>query len=134
MNVKRKIEDHQRALDRVRQFAERPKYIGSAYHKLVPGDFKLDPPSAARKTKTLCDDGDVFRFKQALRLLRDGFKKGMISKHSTGNSDWPKNIWAVSSGGVVFEAQGDNNGNYHGYPLLKNDPFREAVLEEWSRR
>ena len=33
---------------------------GSPLHKSNPGDFGLDPPSAARPGKTLCDEAGIF--------------------------------------------------------------------------
>ncbi len=49
---------------------------------------------------------------------------------------WPKNVWAVSDAGEVFESQLENQvrGTYHGYPLQHDDAFRTVVLKEWSRR
>lgn len=54
-------------------------------------------------------------------------------------SDWdgtgfPKNIWSMTADDIPLEAQLENpgNGTYHGYPLEKNDDFRDAVIAKWA--
>lgn len=71
---------------------------------------------------------------EAERLLAEGIKKGMVSIQQ--RNGWPQNVWAVSSTDMVLEAQLENQdqGVYHGYPLPRDDDFREKVLEEWRRR
>ncbi|HSQ08918.1 MAG TPA: hypothetical protein VLM84_14675, partial [Chromatiaceae bacterium] len=78
-----------------------------------PGDFGLTPPSCPRADKSLCDVARIFRRKDALVLLRAGIGRGQ-----------------------PVEAQLENQaqGTYHGYPMPESDPFRNVVLEQWSRR
>lgn len=60
-------------------------------------------------------------------------RKGLISEQWRGA--FPQNVWAVSEDNIPLEAQLDNQeqGSYHGYPMLETDPFREEVLSRWSR-
>jgi hypothetical protein len=110
---------------------ERLVYTGNPLHKRNPGDFKLDPPGAARPGKTLCDGSSIFSRSEALKLLKQGFAKGLVSVQT--RDGWPQNIWAVSANQVALEAQHEGNGCYHGYPLQGDDPLREEVLARWSR-
>src|ERR1017187_2135489 len=98
--------------------AKRARYSGNPEHKRNPGDFGLDPPSLPRQGKTLCDGASIFSRADALSLLREGISRGLVSKQERG--DWPQNIWAVTSSGMVLEAMLENRvtGTYHGYPLL----------------
>ncbi|OQA09809.1 MAG: hypothetical protein BWY66_00402 [bacterium ADurb.Bin374] len=107
-------------------------YGGNPEHKKNPGDFGLTPPSSPRPDKTLCDGVGIVSRRQALRLLREGIRRGLISNQMRGR--FPQNIWAVTSDGAPLEAQLENPdmGIYHGYPLPEHDPFRERVLERWS--
>lgn len=111
--------------------ADRLCYGGNPVHKRNPGDFNLTPPSAPRPNKTLCDAADIFRRKTALGLLKAGVLKGLTSDWDS--EGFPKHIWAVSDGGIALEAKLDDAsiGRYHGYPLLEDDPFRDAVLKAW---
>lgn len=52
---------------------------------------------------------------------------------------FPKNIWAVKEPDMPLEAILENagNGEYHGYPMKADDPFRAVravVLETWKER
>ncbi|WP_199249223.1 hypothetical protein [[Phormidium] sp. ETS-05] len=102
-----------------------------------PGDFNLTPPSSPRPAKSLCDSVKVFTRKEALDLLRKGIQIGLVSDRSEGK--WPKNVWSVISVGeeeIPLEAQLESSeqGVYHGYPMLKDDPFCEAVIKQWRIR
>lgn len=111
-----------------------PTYIGNPEHKRRPGDYGLTPPSSPRPHKTLCDADSEFPKSKAEELLIKGFKMGMVSRQTRGG--WPQNIWSVDDSGQAFEAQLDNQnlGSYHGYPMPKDDPLRDNVLKEWSKR
>ncbi len=129
-NAKRKIRDQ--AGD-TRVIARRVSYGGNPEHKRNPGDFGLNPPAAhSRPDKSLCDDVGIFSRAVALRLLRAGIRKGLISVQE--REGWPQNIWAVTSGGVPLEAELENagQGTYHGYPMPHDDPLRVQVLKKWQ--
>lgn len=112
--------------------AKTVSYKGSPYHKANPGDFRLTPPALPRLDKTLCDRAQIFKRGTALKLLRSGVRKGLVSERFVG--DWPQNVWSVARDGTVFEAQLDNRetGTYHGYPLQADDGFRAVVLARWN--
>lgn len=107
-------------------------YSGNPEHKRSPGDFGLTPPASPRPGKTLCDIAGVFRRDEALALLQEGIKRGVVSEAIVDG--WPKQIWSVTQDGLVLEAQRDQPGSYHGYPLAPGDAFRELVLEVWKMK
>lgn len=133
-NTKRKIQSPEgKNPERLNEIAKRIQYGGNPEHKRNPGDFDLTPPSGARPGKSLCDESGIFSRKEALKLLRQGCRKGLISQnHENG---WPKNIWSVKDG-IPLEAQLESSvsGSYHGYPMPKEDPFREEVLRQWKEQ
>ena len=108
------------------------RYGGNPEHKRNPRDFGLNPPSRPRPDKTLCEDVAVNTKAQALELLREGVKKGLVSRQMRGA--YPQNIWSVTDEGEPLEAQLDNEeqGSYHGYPMPQSDPFRDQVLQLWG--
>jgi hypothetical protein len=110
------------------------KYGGNPEHKKNPGDFGLTPPSAPRAAKSLCDTVEIFSRRVAIRYIKDGLRKGMVSNQMKGK--WPQNIWAVTSKGLPLEAQLENSelGVYHGYPMPESDPFSNEVINEWKAR
>lgn len=118
----------------LQELAARLRYGGKPEHKRNPGDFGLTPPALPRDHKSLCDNVCVFERAEALKLLRLGARKGMISEWD--GSGYPKNIWSITDDGVPLEAQLENpaDGTYHGYPLEENDPFREEVIAQWRAR
>ena len=118
-------------LVRLADLAGKVRYGGNPEHKMNPGDFGLMPPADPRPGKSLCDVAAVFTRHEALRLLRLGLRKGLVSDRSLG--DWPKNIWSVMANGQALEAQLENRetGSYHGYPMPESDPFAQAVLTRW---
>lgn len=109
-------------------------YGGNPEHKRNPGDFGLMPPSQPRSHKSLCDVVNIFSIHEATRLLKAGVEKGLISVCESNG--FPQNIWSVSNDGYPLEAQLENpeKGTYHGYPMPDTDPFRDEVLEWWTRR
>jgi hypothetical protein len=92
-----------------------------------PGDFGLTPPAAARVSKTLCDKVGIFSRDVALELLRDGFRRRLVSRQQ--RNGWPQNVWSITPAGEPIEAQLEGDGVYHGYPMPENDPFRDVVLQ-----
>ena len=90
------------------------------------GDFDLTPPTRLRPDKTDCDRAGVTERGEALRLLRAGVGKGLVSEQVRGR--FPQNIWAVTVDGYPLEAQLENfqTGTYHGYPMPETDPFRAS--------
>jgi len=131
-NPKRAISEHaDPAL--LKYLEEEVRYVGSPLHKRSPGDFGLIPPPQPRPDKTLCDGVKIFQVKVALKLLRAGVAKGLISKQFRGK--FPQNIWTVTTNGVPLEAQLDNLdvGTYHGYPMGDGDPLAKKVIERWNK-
>ena len=108
------------------------RYGGNPEHKINPGDFGLTPPSLPQADKTKCEIVEVFLRKEALRLLKEGVRKGFVSVQERNH--WPQNIWVVTEEGYPLEAQLENSeiGTYHGYPMPETDPFREEVLTQWN--
>jgi hypothetical protein len=132
-NRKRRFASSLPAPEVLEQLAARLRYGGKPDHKRSPGDFGLTPPSLPRDDKSFCDAVRVFRRAEALRLLRLGVERGMISEWD--GTGYPKNIWSVTDDGIPLEAQLENpgNGTYHGYPLEVNDDFREQVIAQWNQ-
>jgi len=126
----RSIEDMD--LEKCRALSAKVKYGGNPEHKRNPGDFDLTPPASPRSAKSLCDTVEIFERKRALEYLKQGIDRNMISVNEVNG--WPQNIWAIDENGNAPEAQLENRetGAYHGYPLPKNDPFAQKVIERWS--
>lgn len=116
----------------IAQLAEEVTYGGNPEHKMNPGDFGLTPPSGPRPGKSLCDSASIFSKAMALKYLKQGLKKGLVSDRSEGI--WPKNVWAVTEDGFALEAQLENpeKGTYHGYPMPESDPMVQQVLARWA--
>ena len=133
-NPKREIVDPCPPADDLTKLSERIGYGGNPEHKRNPGDFDLTPPSAPRPDKTLCDDAGIVVRSAALAALREGVRKGLISRQTRG--DFPQNIWSLTRDGIPLEAELENRetGMYHRYPMPENDPFRETVLKVWESR
>ena len=86
-----------------------------------------------RIRKTLCDSVNIFQKSEAEALLREGVRRGLISRRIVNN--FPQNIWVVTENGQPLEGQLENSekGVYHGYPLPKSDPFYLVVLARWAK-
>jgi len=114
------------------ELSEKVRYTGNPAHKLIPGNFGLTPPSSPRPDKTLCDGADIFQIEEAQELLREAFRRGLVSDQE--RNGYPQKVWAVSANGVPLEAQLENQelGTYHGYPLQKESVSWYAVLERWN--
>jgi hypothetical protein len=133
-NPKRRIQPDlttAEAQARLEDFAKRVSYGGNPEHKRNPGDFGLQPPSYPRQGKSLCDEVAIFTRAEALGLLRQGLRRGLISVQV--RQGWPQNVWAVAPNDTPMEAMLENPaiGAYHGYPMLEDDPLAEEVLERW---
>ncbi|MBF0180181.1 MAG: hypothetical protein HQM03_09165 [Magnetococcales bacterium] len=117
-----------------RALAERIVYGGNPDHKVNPVTYGFAPPGRPRPAKTLCDAHGPFAREMAETFLREGARKGMVSRQT--RNGFPQNIWFVSPAGTIYEAQLENQaqGSYHGYPLPTDDPFGETVRKEWSNR
>ena len=134
-NPKRKILPNERVGREIcARLGADASYGGNPEHKANPADYGLTPPCNPRPGKTLCDAERVFLREEALSLLQQGFERGLVSVQM--RDGWPQNVWAVSAGGQVFEAQLENpaTGTYHGYPMPEGDDFRTKVVDEWSNR
>lgn len=134
-NPKRRIADKGALPEQILQaLADRCVYTGSPFHKSDPSDYGLTPPASPRPGKTLCDVAGPVPKATALKLLKKGFTKGMISVQVA--NEWPLHVWALSEDNEVFEAQLENRdqGSYHGYPLQADDNFRAVVSKNWKDR
>lgn len=132
-NPKRKLRPRLENRDQeevFRQLSARARYGGNPEHKRNPGDFGLDPPSLPRLGKSLCDDSNVMSRFEALELLRSGIERGIVSVSTRG--EWPRNVWAVTGDGQPMEGQLEGEGVYHGYPMPRDDPFRDEILARWK--
>ncbi len=132
-NRKRKIREAP-DLEEMAGLAKRMKYGGNSEHKRNPGDFNLMPPAQPRHDKTFCDDVGINRRDDALRLLREGISRGLVSVQTRG--DFPQNVWAVAPDGTPLEARLENQvqGSYHGYPLTERDgDIYWEVLTRWEQ-
>ena len=120
------------AIAYLKQLATKITYGGNPEHKRNPGDFGLQPPSQPRQGKTLCDEAEIFTRRDAQSLLREGARRGLVSVQE--RDGWPQNVWAMAANGVAVEAMLENSltGQYHGYPMLDNDPLADEVRERWS--
>jgi hypothetical protein len=116
------------------RLAAKVRYGGNPTHKRNPGDFGLTPPSLPRDDKSLCDSANILKRADALKLLKRGVERGMISEWDEANG-FPKNVWSVTDDGIPLEAQLENAaaGTYHGYPMEVNDDFRQAVIDKWKQ-
>ena len=118
--------------DALEDLAARVRYGGNPEHKRNPGDFGLTPPARPRADKSKCDWAGIVERAVALRLLREGIRRGLVSEQRRGG--YPQNVWALTNDGYPLEAQLENSvsGAYHGYPMPETDPFRDVVLEHWT--
>ncbi len=122
--------------DELARLADVIGYGGNSEHKRHPGDFDLTPPAQPRLGKTLCDEANIFARAQAIDLLREGARRGMISEQAGAGGRFPQLIWAVTEGGLPLEARIENPamGTYHGYPMPVHDPLVPDVLRLWHQR
>lgn len=121
--------------DELQRIEQTASYGGSAYHKLHPGDYKLDPPFSPRLSKSVCDDRRIVLKAEAAALLKAGIRKGMVSRPNPGQL--PKYVWSVDADGEVYEAKTapDRGDPYHGYRLGEDEgQMRDFIKAEWNKR
>ena len=101
-------------IEKLENLAERVSYTGNLEHKEAPGDFGLTPPVQPGPDKSKCDWIGILDRATALRLLKEGARRGLVSLQVRGA--FPQNVWAVTDGGDPVEAQLENEstGTYHG--------------------
>lgn len=130
-NPKRKIRLYEgnKALSKVVMYGGNPEHKKNPKH-----NFDVDPKTYPRSAKSLCDEVEIFEKRKALKLLKEGARREMISEQE--RNGFPQNIWAVDENGKPLEAQLENQetGSYHGYPVPESDPFGELILAEWNKR
>jgi len=118
-----------------KELATRLRYVGSAIHKLHPGNYGFTPPQNPRPSKSPCDEIRAILREEAVDLFRSGISKGMVSEFAPGGA--PKYIWSVGTDGEVYEAKArpEQEADYHRYRLGEDDQaMREYVKKEWRRR
>lgn len=121
--------------DALRSLAERVQYVGSALHKLRPGDYGFVPSHNPRPSKSPCDELRPILNDEASQLFRRGIEVGMVSTFPEGGV--PKYVWAVDGDGEIYEAKTrpEQEVSYHGYRLGDDEiDMRRYVLGEWKRR
>ena len=113
--------------------AARVSYTGNPEHKERPGDFGLTPPVKPRPDKSKCDRIGILKQSVALRLLREGVVRGLVSRQVRGG--FPQNIRAVTDDGDPVETQLENQtlGTYRGYTMPETDPLSEVILRLWCQ-
>jgi len=133
-NPRRSIAENAGDMFNLSSLVDAIRYGGNPEHKMNPGDFGLSPPSSPRQGKTLCDKACIFSRKEALELLREGVRYGLVSIQA--RNGFPQNIWSVAANGVPVEAQLENSvmGVYHAYPLQDIDPMHIEILRLWKNR
>ena len=110
-------------------------YVGTANHKLRPGDYGFVPSHNPRPSKSPCDDLRPVLSAEATHLFRCGISKGMVSAFEHGS--FPKYVWALDEAGEVYEAKTNpgQDGKYHGYRIGDDEKeMRRYVRDEWNRR
>ena len=115
--------------------AERLRYVGSALHKLHPGDYGFVPSHNPRPSKSPCDQIRSILLAEAQELFRLGIQAGMVSPYGEGGN--PKYVWVVDGDNDVYEAKTkpERETEYHGYRLGEDDKeMRRYILEEWKKR
>jgi len=117
------------------ELLEKLHYVGSANHKLHPGNYGFQPPQNPRPSKSPCDALRSVLHEEATALFRRGIELGMVSTVVKGGV--PKYVWAVDEAGEVYEAKTrpERETEYHGYRIGADEPdMRAYVLKEWRRR
>jgi hypothetical protein len=110
-------------------------YIGSANHKLRPGNYGFVPASNPRPSKSPCDALRGVLMEEAAELMRAGIARGMMSEFA--ETGVPKYIWAMDEQGEVYEAKTNPSHEtaYHGYRLGDDEiDMRSIVLALWGKR
>ena len=97
----------------LKRVAESCRYVGSPYHKDVPGFAGM--PRGRRPAASLCPRDLAPQRDLVERWLREAVRSGRVGAWDGG---YPRYVWHREHD-VVFEArQGSpGSGEYHGYPL-----------------
>ena len=114
---------------------DRLRCVGSAHHKLHPGDYGLAPPQNPRASKSPCDELRTLLLQEAIELFKRGIEHGMVSPFPENGV--PKYVWSVDADGEVYEAKTrlEREIDFHGYRVGEDErAFRVYVLKEWRRR
>ena len=110
-------------------------YVGSANHKLRPGDYGFMPTHNPRPSKSPCDDLRPILLDEAVALFERGVELGMTS--AFGLERAPKYVWSVDGEGDVYEAKArpERENHYHGYRLGDDErAMRAYIVKEWNVR
>ena len=114
---------------------KRLHYVGSALHKLHPGNYGFNPPQNPRPSKSPCDELRDVLLEEATGLFRQGIELGMLSYFP--KEGIPKYVWSVDAIGEVYEAKigAGHEPEYHGYRVGDDErAMRNYVRKEWKRR
>lgn len=115
--------------------AARIRYVGSATHKLHPGNYGFIPPQNPRPSKSPCDELRPLLLQEAKTLFEAGIRLGMFSEHQEGGV--PKYVWSVDDAGEVYESKTrpERETHYHGYRVGDDDAgMQDYIRREWKRR
>jgi hypothetical protein len=84
--------------------------------------------------KTLCDGAGTNTQESSEKLLREAFRRGMVSQQA--RQTWPHKVWAVDQSGEVYQANLTNSatGEYHGFPIRNEGRFLAHIRAEWTAR
>lgn len=118
-----------------KELCKRVRYVGSANHKLRPGDYGFQPSHNPRPSKSPCDTVRSVLLAEASELMEKGVMLGMVSRFDANGV--PKYIWAVDEANDVYEAKTrpELEKHYHGYRLGDDErDMRAYILKEWGRR
>lgn len=117
----------------VLRLSESARYVGSGHHKRNPADYGFERTNP-RPTKSICDMTGLVPLALAQSLMLAGIRKKMVS--AILDDGFPKFIWSVTDNGQVYESKTHHNtpGQYHGYPLEKDDDMHDYIMSEWGKR
>ena len=119
--------------DELERFAQGAIYRSNRNHKrkMFDGSAGL---ARLDLDKTLCDGTGTNTRKASENLLREAFRRGMVSQQV--RQTWPQNVWAVDESGEVYQANLTNSatGEYHGFPIRSEGRFLGHIRAEWAAR
>ena len=103
------------------EMARRARYIGSSYHK-TKAWFGGTPAGKRQKkvSSSLCPDHLHDSPQPMERWLRIAILSGAVANFDENRNGMPKHVWYLD-GEPLYRAWGDHNGNYHGYPLRRDE-------------
>ena len=119
--------------DELDRLARRANYRSNRSHKrkMFDGSAGL---ARLDLDKTLGDDTESNTQESSEELLREAFRRGMVSRQV--RQAWPQNAWGVDESGEVYQANLTNSetGEYHGFPIRNEGRFLEQIRAEWGVR